>query len=172
MFDCSCSSPSAIVLVPVFEYSSVGDCSSARVFECSSCSSVGAQVLSCSRALVLPCSCSSARVLECSSARHARVLMLTCSSCSTAQVTWMRARAFFMVIYIHIYIGERCLHFRFKKSICSCTKKEIPIVSSVHDNSTVHGYITYEHARKLDCQCHIDARARLFRGRTYVYTSI
>ena len=61
MFECSCSCPSVLVLVPVFEYSSVGECSSARVRECSSCSSVRAQVL-----VVLVLECSSTQVHDCS----------------------------------------------------------------------------------------------------------
>ena len=137
MFECSCSCPSVLVLVPVFEYSSVGDCSSARVFECSSCSSVGAQVLSCSRALVLPCSCSSARVLECTIARGARVPMFECScSCSCPTV--------FVLVPMSEYssVGECSSPRVLERSSCSSVGAQVLVVlvlewsvSRVHDCS-------------------------------------
>ena len=74
-----------LVLVPVLEFSSVGECSSARVLECSSCSSARVQVL-----VVLDCSFSSALVnvlVSRSCCAHARVLVLV-PECSRA-----RARA-------------------------------------------------------------------------------
>ena len=67
MFECSCSCPSVLVLVPVFEYSSVGECSNARAIECwwSSARRARARVL----VLVLVPDCFRARahvrVLEC-----------------------------------------------------------------------------------------------------------
>ena len=55
---------------------------------------------------------------------HARQMKLPMFEKWGAYVVWLCARDFFIVIYIYIYIRERCLHFRLKKTICSCTKDE------------------------------------------------
>ena len=115
-------------------------------------------VLECSRARALVLSCLS--VCECSSARRARLLML--HGCE---------RAPFSRSYTYIYIDVNGAYiFDSRRASAHARKNTLPIVSSVHYNSTVHGYITYEHARKLDCSCHMDVSARLFHGHMYTFT--
>ena len=143
---CPCSNTQVLVSARVLECSSVRR-ARLLVLKCSSCSCSSARVLKCTiagnaRVLSLMCWCHArvVLVLECSSARvfvSARVLEYSSCSSARAQVlvvldcschmdvsgrhfSWSYAPVY-IHIYTYIYIPERCLHFRFKRSICSCT---------------------------------------------------
>ena len=85
-------------------------------------------------------------MLECSSCSSARAQVLLVIDCSRHMD--VSVRLFHGNIYMHIYVNGVYISDS-RRASAHARKEKLPLDSSVHYASTVHGLMTSEHARKM-----------------------